>query len=253
MSDGKYYYNGLYRNRIHPATMNNPTLRHILGVDTGVGKTRVTRLLLMAAKDRGISAFPLKPVVSGWEGDGELSGDLAEFRDYLPQGTQASSLSRYRFPLPVSPHSASKEQGERIRVSRLNDFVDQKARENDSSLLFCEGVGGVSVPLAPGLTWLDFLATQRSEALLVTTRKLGCLNHTLLSIAALKRTGIPVTAIIMNDAFAPDANDPAPATTRWELEQQTSIPVVGPLPFDDEKSGMEILSRDLPPSFWEFT
>lgn len=149
----------------------------ITGTDTNVGKT-----VFAAALAGAIGASYWKPCQSGPERDSDvvlqLSGLPAE--KILPEA--------YRFEAPLSPHRAAEIEGVAIDASKINPpRVDGP--------LVIEGAGGLMVPLKRELLFADVFARWELPVILCARTALGTINHSLLSIEALRRRDIPVLGI----------------------------------------------------------
>jgi len=160
----------------------------ITGTDTDVGKTVVAAGIAMSIP----GALYWKPVQAGLEGitDTEaaqmLSGLPAE--RFLPEA--------YRLATPASPHLAA----------RIDDVVISPAMlrlPEVSAPLVVEGAGGLMVPLAEDHLAIDMFASWGKPVILVARTSLGTINHSLLSIEALRARGIPIGGII----FSGDADE----------------------------------------------
>jgi dethiobiotin synthetase len=158
----------------------------VTGTDTGIGKT-----VFAAALVGALDGHYWKPVQSGLEGETDsdavrrLSG-LAPER-ILPE--------RYLLNTAVSPHLAAEIDGVAIDARGL-DLPASPAP------LVVEGAGGLMVPLTREVTYLDVFARWRAPLVLCARTTLGTINHTLLSIEAIRRRGPPLLGI----AFIGDAN-----------------------------------------------
>jgi dethiobiotin synthetase len=102
----------------------------------------------------------------------------------------------YVFRFPGSPHLAAAIEGRQVDCGRLADATRELARRYDVVLV--EGAGGLCVPLADGTTSLDFVMSQDWPVVLVTSPRLGSINHSLLSLEALQARRIRVAAMIYN-------------------------------------------------------
>ena len=151
----------------------------VTGTGTGAGKT-----VFSAALAGALGASYWKPVQSGLDGetDSETVRRLSGLNPdrILPEA--------YRFKLPASPHISAAREGLRIEASRL-------AIPSCPGPLVIEGAGGLMVPLSPDLLEIDVFATWGSPAILCATTALGTINHTLLSLEAMARRGIPVLGV----------------------------------------------------------
>jgi len=155
----------------------------VTGTDTGVGKTVVSALLCAA-----LDAIYWKPIQTGTR-EGADRPTVMRLAG-LPRSRTVAEA--YRFAPPVSPHLAARWAGVRIdfrkiKVSRL------AAAEN----LIAEGAGGALVPINERQLMTDLMRHLRLPVLLVTRTTLGTINHTLLSLAALRAAGLDVRGVIM--------------------------------------------------------
>jgi len=154
----------------------------ITGTDTGVGKTVVSALLCAA-----LDAIYWKPVQTGTsEGtDTETLMRLAQLprRRTLPES--------YRFKPPVSPHLAARRAGVQIELRKI------KMPAAVEGPLIAEGAGGVLVPLNRTQMMIDLMRHLNLPVLLVARTSLGTINHTLLSLAALRAARLDIRGVIM--------------------------------------------------------
>jgi len=169
----------------------------ISGIDSGIGKTIVTGLLAKALLQHGKNVITQKIVQTGCEG---ISDDILEHRRLMGIGLQEADREGhtcpYLFRYPASPHLSARMEGTEIdlmHIRRATLFL-QKRYE----LVLLEGVGGLLVPLAPDLLFADYVRDAGYGLLLVTTPRLGSINHTLLSIEACLKRGIPLRGVIYN-------------------------------------------------------
>jgi len=169
----------------------------ISAIDTGVGKTFATGLLAKALLQQGRKVITQKIVQTGCNG---IAEDILEHRRLM--GIDVQDVDRegltcpYVFRFPASPHLAARMEGKEIDLLQIRraTFALQKAYE----VVLMEGVGGLLVPLATDLLFADYIASAGYGLLLVTTPRLGSINHTLLSIEACAKRGIALRGIIYN-------------------------------------------------------
>ncbi len=187
--------------------MNFKNLRLIVcGTDTDIGKTIVSSLLV-----QGLDATYWKPIQSGLE-DG---GDTKTICKLLQLPPERSLPEKYKFKAAVSPHWAAEKENRIIDPKKLNLPLINKP-------LIIETAGGVLVPLTRNYLQIDLLKKWMIPVILVARSGLGTLNHTLLSIEALKNRGIPILGIILNGELHPDN----PKT----LEEFGKVPIIAQLP-----------------------
>jgi dethiobiotin synthetase len=148
----------------------------VTGTDTEIGKT-----VFAAGLAAGLGATYWKPVQAGLDegGDGDTVRRLGVAK-VLPEA--------YRLTTPCSPHRAAAIDGVTIDPARLAlPVVDGP--------LVVEGAGGVLVPLADDLLYADMFARWGAPVVLVARTALGTINHSLLSIEALRRRGVPILGV----------------------------------------------------------
>ena len=199
--------------------MNFQSLKLIVcGTDTDVGKTIVSSLLV-----QGLNAIYWKPIQSGFE-DG---GDTNTVKGILNLPKERILTERYKFKAAVSPHWAAEQENELINPKNLSlPMVKQS--------LIIETAGGVMVPLTRQYMQIDQLKNWMLPIVLVARSGLGTLNHTLLTIEALKKRNIPLLGIILNGPFHPDN----PKT----LEEISGVAIIAQLPILDKVSS-QVLSK----------
>src|SRR5271170_571708 len=186
-----------------------PNRFFITGTDTNVGKTVVSALLCAA-----LDAIYWKPIQTGTrEGtDRKTVMQLAQ----LPRARTIPET--YRFAPPVSPHLAARRAGVRIQLRKIR-MPRIAPREN----LIVEGAGGALVPINETQLMTDLMRHIGLPVLLVARTALGTINHTLLSLAALRSAGLNVRGVIM--VGKPNADN------RKAIEHYGQIGVVGAIPW----------------------
>ena len=159
----------------------------VTGTDTGIGKT-----VFSAALAGALDAVYWKPVQAGL--DEETDSDTV----LKLSGLSSDRLLReaYRLKTPASPHLAAKIDSVMLVPAAL--ALPETARP-----LVVEGAGGLMVPLTENLTYIDVMAGWRVPVVLCARTALGTINHSLLSIEALRSRDIPLQGI----AFIGDANE----------------------------------------------
>jgi dethiobiotin synthetase len=180
----------------------------ITGTDTGIGKTVVSALLCAA-----LDAIYWKPIQTGTrEGtDRNAVIRLAE----IP--ASRTIPENYKFTPPVSPHLAARLAGVRIELRKI---TPPRLAANEA--LIVEGAGGVLVPVNRMQLMTDLMRHLRLPVLLVTRTSLGTINHTLLSLAALRSAGLGVRGVVM--VGKPHSEN------RMAIEHYGEIEVIGSIP-----------------------
>jgi len=164
----------------------------VAGTDTNIGKTIVSALLLIAARRYGDAAY-WKPVQTGDDSDTKTVQQLtgATRAELMPPA--------WELPLPASPHAAALEAGIELRPERLEEGLQGLLRTLSDTRLIIELAGGLLVPyrLDPVATQADWLEKARAPLVLVARSGLGTLNHTLLSLEALRRRHLEPRALFL--------------------------------------------------------
>ncbi|MCE9594052.1 MAG: dethiobiotin synthase [Planctomycetes bacterium] len=165
----------------------------VAGTDTDIGKTVVAALLTRAAASGGRAAY-WKPVQTGTDSDTRSVEALAR-GSVLEPGCS--------FALPASPHEAARAEGKSVDVERLTRLLGEHARSLGDATLIVELAGGLAVPWTDAVTQLDWLSMERPALVLVARSGLGTLNHTLLSLEALRARGLEPRALFLVGAPHP--------------------------------------------------
>lgn len=152
----------------------------VTGIDTDSGKTLVSAIMCQA-----LQADYWKPVQSGLPRDADTVRSLVSYPEFVihPEA--------YLFKTPASPHAAAKL--EEVEIN-LDNFSLPKTENN----LIIEGAGGCLVPLNDKSLMIDLMSKLQTEIVLVADLYLGSINHTLLTIEALKRRNLRIKGIIFN-------------------------------------------------------
>lgn len=221
----------------------------VTGTDTRVGKTIVTAGLVRFARRRGLRALGVKPVETGCA---LRSGSLyPEDGAFLVAASEKAltldDVTPFRFSLPASPARAAAMEGRKLTVSDLVEHVS--ALEEGSDLLVVEGAGGLMVPIQENRMMIDLVERLGYPVLLVGRTRLGTVNHTLLSVSALRARNIEIAGIVLSCSF-PEAGPEEDYTPRDIARLVGDIPVLV-LPFlnaDDSKNPERI--ADVMESHW---
>ena len=181
----------------------------VTGTDTGAGKTLLSALLVAALNRKywkpiqtGTSEGTDREAVMKWAG---VSADRA-----YPE--------TYRFNPAVSPHLAAEKQGVTIDLARI-----QRPASNEP--LVIEGAGGVFVPINNAAFMLDLMRQLGAPAVIAARTTLGTINHTLLTIAALREARLELRGVVMTGEENAD--------NRRAIERYGNIAVIGAIPWLD--------------------
>lgn len=170
----------------------------VTGTDTGIGKTRIACALLHAFTTRGLRAVGMKPVAAGAEGQpGRLvNDDVSALQAAGNVAAPAGLVNPYCFEPAIAPHLAAAEAGVTIDIEHIRTSCLELSRLAD--VVVVEGAGGFCVPLGPHFGMADLARELGFPVILVVGMRLGCLNHALLTAAAVESAGLPLRAWVAN-------------------------------------------------------
>jgi len=191
--------------------MNKPPL-FVTGIGTNIGKTIVSAVLV-----QHLQADYWKPVQAG---DLHYT-DSDQIRLLVSNEKTVVHPEQFLLKLPASPHKAARQEGVSISIT---DFILPQT-ENQ---LVIEGAGGLYVPLSDTLYMINLIEHFKAEAVLVVRNYLGCINHTLLSLHALKSREIPLKYVVFNGDFDEDTlniilDNLPPKTTSFAVTEFQAI------------------------------
>lgn len=179
----------------------------ISGTDTGIGKTIVASLL--AAR---LNKKYWKPIQSGLQ----EASDTERAAEFLGKDRVLPEV--YRLSEPLSPHLAARIDGVEIRAEAILERL--RAVEDP---LIVEGAGGLLVPINQNQLIIDLMRAMACPCVLVARSTLGTINHTLLSLEAMRSRKIPIAGVILNGPPNPE--------NRRAIECYGDVPVIGELPW----------------------
>ena len=169
----------------------------VSGIDTEIGKTVVTGWLARQWRDAGMDVITQKLVQTGCVG---ASDDILLHRRIMGCGLfdedRDGSMMPALYAYPASPHLAARLEGRALDLDAI-DRATARLRERHAKVLV-EGAGGLMVPLTEQLLTIDYVAQRGWPLLLVTSGRLGSINHTLLSLEAIAARGIALHGIAWN-------------------------------------------------------
>jgi len=184
----------------------------VTGTDTGVGKTVVACGLARALAARGRRVVALKPVESGCPETLSEEEDGVRLALAARQAEPPAALVRLR--APVAPPLAADREGTALDARTWIEATRELAAGHEFTLL--EGAGGLLSPLTWETTALDLARELSAAALVVAPDRLGCLNHTLLTLRALEDEGVPVVGVVLS---APETADMSTGTNAASLRR----------------------------------
>ena len=192
----------------------------ITGTDTGVGKTRVAGMLVRALRSAGatrVDAVGFKPICCGGREDAELlaeaSGGAVALNDVNPVWLRPA----------VAPYTAAMIEGRMVDLALVREKFAQLCAAHAAVIV--EGAGGWLVPVTRDFSMADLAAEFALPVLVVAANRLGVINHTLLTVAAIHARGLRCAGVILNQTQPPAEGDAAVLTNAGVLgELLASLP-----------------------------
>lgn len=198
----------------------------VTGTDTEVGKTRISTGLMAVLQQQGLRTAGMKPIASGCEWiDGQWQNEdaqamIAQSNVVLPYAT----VNPFAFEPAIAPHIAAEQARATISLAEIKQQYTAIAAQADAVVV--EGAGGWLVPLNGEQTMADLAVELNLPVVLVVAVKLGCINHALLSVAAIEQRGLKLAGWVANHLQQQSESTEIIAT----LKQHIAAPCLGIVP-----------------------
>jgi dethiobiotin synthetase len=191
----------------------------LTGTDTNVGKTYVATRLVRALRKAGLGCVGMKPICCGGREDSEALYAASEGALAL------NDVNPVWLRVPAAPYAAAMIENRPVDLALIRETFG-RLRTAHSSLIV-EGVGGWRVPITRDFFVSDLAAEMGLPVAVVVANRLGALNHTLLTVEAVRASGLVCAGLILNQVSRTDGKDDvATATNRSVLEEITCLPVL---------------------------
>lgn len=179
--------------------MTREKVYFVSGIDTDIGKSYATGWLAAEWRAAGVNAITQKLAQTGCAA-GEISEDIATHRrlmgiELLPEDLDHTTCP-LRFGYPASPDLAARLENRKVDLALADESTKWLTERYDTVLI--EGAGGLMVPLDGFYTTADYIAERDLPLILVTSPRLGSVNHTLLTLEVCKTRGIRVAMLVYN-------------------------------------------------------
>ncbi|PKO47657.1 MAG: dethiobiotin synthase [Betaproteobacteria bacterium HGW-Betaproteobacteria-22] len=194
----------------------------IVGTDTNVGKTYVASALIRHFVNAGFNTVGMKPIASGCEmtAQGEWMNEDVQVLSSASNVTAPLNLiNPYRFTPAIAPHIAAAQAGVDIDARVITNAYDDLSKLAD--VVIIEGAGGFFVPINATETLADLAVMLNLQIILVVGMRLGCINHALLTVAAIQARGLTLAGWVANQ-LEPDM--PMFAENLDSLQQRIAAP-----------------------------
>lgn len=209
----------------------------ITGTDTEVGKTYASCALLRALSNAGQQVAAMKPIASGCEmtAEGLRNDDALQLMENSDLKLPYELVNPYHFAPAIAPHIAASEAGVTIELKHLKQQFEEISQQADLTIV--EGAGGWLVPLDHQHNMADLAEQLGLPIILVVGIRLGCINHALLTAAAIRAQGLPLAGWIANRVDPDCARADENILT---IQQRIDFPLLGKLPYSPDSRGDDI-------------
>ena len=209
----------------------------ITGTDTHIGKTEITCALIEFFKKKGHLAIGMKPVAAGTEllDNQIINVDVYKFLSINSIRKPVEIINPYSFDQPIAPHIASNSSSNTILFSKIHEnFL---LLENECEYLFVEGAGGYKVPLTKNKSTPDLISLLNIPIILVVGIRLGCINHTMLTVEAINNHNHNLFGWVANciDSNMTEADE----NIKYLLDN-IEAPFMGKIPFQKKVNSIKI-------------
>ncbi len=199
----------------------------VTGTDTDVGKTVIVACLSSSLIRAGKKVTVYKPVQCGDLLKGNLkSPDLALVKE-LSGISDEDLVNDFSFSLAASPHLAAEHDNTKVDIETIKNHTKSLLKSYD--VVIIEGAGGLIVPLTRTYTILDLIEDLSVPVLIVSRASLGTINHTSLTINALKALEIPILGVILNYFKGGIIEE----DNKKIISTLNNVPILGIIPFSE--------------------
>lgn len=171
----------------------------VLGTDTHVGKTYIASALVKHFVAQDLKTIGMKPIASGCEVNEKnelINQDVTALVSESNVSADLDLINPYRFTPAIAPHLAADQLGVSIDINKIKHAYEKLS--NLAEVVIVEGAGGFLVPLNKTETLADLAVQLNLPIVLVVGIKLGCINHALLTVEAIKSRGLILAGWVAN-------------------------------------------------------
>ena len=207
----------------------------VTGTDTGVGKSLITGGIAAILRQQGLKVGVFKPIASGCRHDREgLVSDDTEFLAVCADADYPLSvITPVTYKTPAAPVTCAAIEGHPVDYEAI--AVAYKYLCETCDVVLVEGIGGAIVPITETETILDLGVAFDLPAVIVARPNLGTINHSLLTIEAVRNAGLPVAGLVINGYNAETADVPE-ETSPNVICDFSNTNLLSVVPYDEDSS-----------------
>ncbi len=204
----------------------------VTATDTGVGKTFVSTKILEMYLHEGLNPCYFKPVATGaiFVDGKAVSEDVLMVQKKVGLTESAEFMNPVIYKIPASPLVAAQILGEPLPLSKIHSAYQRLCEKYDCFVV--EGIGGVLVPLTETYGILDLIKEWNLSTIVVARATLGTINHTALTIRALKDFGIKILGIVISSSVKDSQESLVKQLSFQTIEKMTKVPILKTFPHE---------------------
>jgi len=201
----------------------------IVGTDTEVGKTVITAGLALVLRKRGVSVGIIKPIATGCEKqEGNFYSEDAAFLAAAAGIPDDLAVTPFRYLSPVAPLVAATLEGPMLDSKTIVRSCQHVMGSYELTII--EGIGGLMVPITHQYFVRDLITDLGLPVIIVARLGLGTINHTLLTVEALKQRHCKIQGILLNTCTE-TVSTITERTNPAAIQHLSGVPIIGVLPF----------------------
>lgn len=203
----------------------------ITATDTGVGKTMITGAIARILTDEELQVGVFKPIATGCGRGtyGLVSADAEYLSMCINNVDPVTIINPVSYETPAAPIVCEHRENRPVDFEAVSSIYQSLCQRKD--IVLVEGIGGVRVPISDGVDVLTLMREFSLPVVVVARPNLGTINHTLLTVDAIRAAGLFVAGIVIN-GFNTATAGVAEETVAEVLRKWTKAPILAVVPHD---------------------
>ena len=197
----------------------------VTGTDTDIGKTCISAGMALALKNSGVNVGVMKPFMCGTSQKIASLDDVTTLTNAANVNDPRELVNPFFFPIPASPYTAAKNLDVKINIEHVVNSFEKLCEMHD--LMLIEGIGGIMTPILKDFAILDLIKKLQTNTIIVTSSKIGTVNHTVMTCEMCKNLEVPIKGLIINNFDSEGYSIPQ---LERDLHDLTNLPILCSLP-----------------------